>query len=105
MTTLRQQMQADITSIAADIGVLLTFKRAGIPFRSVNGFYSPRPEVVSTYQLEGTIQRASITFFNPADIVGITVTDTVVIPEVGERKLFGQPKSNGFGWIIWELVS
>jgi hypothetical protein len=105
MTTLRQQMQADTAAIAADLGVALTFQRFGLPLRIVTGFYSPRSEVATEYQLERTIQRATITLLNPADAEGITVTDTVIIAEIGERKLFGQPKQNAFGWITWELAS
>lgn len=102
--TVREQALADAINLAPEIGVAMAIYRNGVLLRTVTGSYSPRPEVVTAYTMENTVQRASITLFNPAEADGLLVTDTVVVPNVGERKLYGKPKVNAFHWTTWELV-
>jgi hypothetical protein len=102
--TVRAQALADAINLAPEIGVEMAIYRNGVLLRTVTGCYAPRPEVVSNYSMENTVQRASITLFTPAEADGLLVTDTVVIPNVGERKFYGKPKINAFHWTTWELT-
>lgn len=96
--------QDDNAILAADFGEEMEIYRNGVLLRPVTGCYAPRPEVVTGYTMENTVQRASITIFDLAEAAGLLVTDTVVVPNVGERQFFGKPKVNAFGWTTWELV-
>lgn len=104
MGSFAEATQDDNAILAADFGEEMAIYRNGVLLRTVTGCYAPRPEVVTNYTMENTVQRASITLFNPAEADGLLVTDTVVVPNVGERKLFGKPKTNAFNWTTWELT-
>lgn len=102
--TVRAQALADAANLAPEIGVELLIYRNGVHLRTVIGCYAPRPEAITTYTMEKTVQRASITLLDPAAAEDLLVTDTVYVPGIGMRKLYGQPKINAFHWTTWELT-
>jgi hypothetical protein len=102
--TVRAQALADAINLSTDIGVELEIYRNGVLLRTVTGCYAPRPEAITTYAMENTVQRASITILDPVAADGLLVNDIVVVPNVGDRKLYGKPRVNAFGWTTWELT-
>lgn len=95
--------KTDQNAMLADGGYSLAIYRVGVLLCTIRGFYWPKNETLSPFEGERVVARASITL-RAVDAASLTVTDTVQISGVGERKLYGQPRVNGLGWVTWDLV-